>query len=261
MDTLWQQAQALLAQASLQRFFDPRHYRSASNEMPYVNASGELKRIDRLVEFDNEVWVLDYKLGVSEDSARYRAQMLEYQAAMQSVYAGKTVRRAGVWGWSVERVSLARNKYRDLRPAEQLLEIGIECNEVFTESNYCRREPRIGNIVRGQLLRYAELTQHRPLATQRRHFHSGHSQERIHKSHCIFQGRWMNEYLRIGNQPQKAGNYHGHEIQARAVSASRNSFINTCIGYLMVRMIATRRSDQHVDIRRHRRRHPARLYC
>ena len=62
--------------------------------MPYVNAKGELKRIDRLVEFDGEVWVLDYKLGGSEDAARYRAQMQEYRAAMQAVYAGRKVRCA-----------------------------------------------------------------------------------------------------------------------------------------------------------------------
>ena len=94
MDALWQQAQALLAQPSLQRFFDPQHYLGANNEMSYVNAAGELKRIDRLVEFDGEVWVLDYKTGDSADSAPYRAQMLEYRTAMQSVYAGKKVRCA-----------------------------------------------------------------------------------------------------------------------------------------------------------------------
>jgi ATP-dependent helicase/nuclease subunit A len=48
-------------------------------------------RIDRLVEFDDEVWVLDYKLGDSEEAARYQAQMREYQVAMQSVYTGKKV--------------------------------------------------------------------------------------------------------------------------------------------------------------------------
>ncbi len=94
MEPLWQQAQALLSSPELARFFDAKHYRNACNEMPYVNAIGELKRIDRLVEFDDEVWVLDYKLGDSEDVARYRAQMQEYRAAMQSVYAGKTVRCA-----------------------------------------------------------------------------------------------------------------------------------------------------------------------
>jgi ATP-dependent helicase/nuclease subunit A len=94
LDALWQQAQHLLALPQLARFFDPRHYLGANNEMPYVNAAGELKRIDRLVEFADEVWVLDYKLAGSEDAARYRAQMQEYRTAMQSVYRGKKVRCA-----------------------------------------------------------------------------------------------------------------------------------------------------------------------
>ncbi len=94
MDTLWQQAQHLLASPPLRRFFEPQHYLGANNEMPYVNAAGELKRIDRLVEFDDEVWVLDYKLADSEVAARYRAQMQEYRQAMQAVYPGKKVRCA-----------------------------------------------------------------------------------------------------------------------------------------------------------------------
>lgn len=94
MDALWQQAQQLMAQPHLQRFFDAALYRSAHNEMPYVNAQGELKRIDRLVEFDTEVWVLDYKTGASHDPAPYRAQMNEYRGAMQSVYADTAVRCA-----------------------------------------------------------------------------------------------------------------------------------------------------------------------
>jgi ATP-dependent helicase/nuclease subunit A len=97
IDTLWPQAQHLLTSPQLARFFDAQQYRSACNEMPYINAKGELKRIDRLVEFDEEVWVLDYKLGGSEETARYRAQMQEYRVAMQTVYAGKTVRCALVF--------------------------------------------------------------------------------------------------------------------------------------------------------------------
>ena len=65
--------------------------------MPYINAVGEIKRIDRLVEFDDEVWLLDYKLGDSADAARYRAQMQEYRGAMQTMYAGKAVRCALVF--------------------------------------------------------------------------------------------------------------------------------------------------------------------
>jgi ATP-dependent helicase/nuclease subunit A len=94
IDTLWRQAQAMIEQSTLQRFFDPKQYLSANNEMPYVNLRGELKRIDRLVEYDDEVWVLDYKLGESGVTGRYRAQLSEYRTAMQAVYAGKKVRCA-----------------------------------------------------------------------------------------------------------------------------------------------------------------------
>jgi len=97
MESLWLQAHHLLAMPQLARFFDARNYQRACNEIPYVNASGELRRIDRLVEFKDEVWVLDYKLSTGEDSARYRAQMREYKTAMQAVFAGKTVRCALVF--------------------------------------------------------------------------------------------------------------------------------------------------------------------
>jgi ATP-dependent helicase/nuclease subunit A len=91
IDALWQQVQHLLAMKQLVRFFDTRYYRSACNEMSYINDHGELKRIDRLVEFDDEVWVLDYKMGDTESAARYRTQMHEYRSAMQAVYPGKAV--------------------------------------------------------------------------------------------------------------------------------------------------------------------------
>ena len=92
MDNLWRQALALLKQPGLQRFYDPGQYQSAHNEMSYVNFQGDLKRMDRLVEFDNEVWVLDYKTGASTSLKPYRVQMEEYRSAMQSVYSDKRVR-------------------------------------------------------------------------------------------------------------------------------------------------------------------------
>jgi ATP-dependent helicase/nuclease subunit A len=62
------------------------------------------------VEFDDEVWVLDYKLGSSTvgefsadadvklshsiEVARHHEQMQEYRTAMQTVYVGKTVKCA-----------------------------------------------------------------------------------------------------------------------------------------------------------------------
>jgi len=98
MVSLWQQAQQLIARPELQRYYDPRQFRRACNEMPYVNARGELKRIDRMVEFDAEVWVLDYKTGEATNPEKYRAQMAEYRSAMQTVYAGKPVRCALLFG-------------------------------------------------------------------------------------------------------------------------------------------------------------------
>ncbi len=94
MSVLWQQAQRLLNAPHLQRFFVAQHYQSASNELSYVNANGELRRIDRLVEFATEVWVLDYKTGAVPDVLAGRAQLNEYRVAMQAVYPHKTVRCA-----------------------------------------------------------------------------------------------------------------------------------------------------------------------
>jgi ATP-dependent helicase/nuclease subunit A len=94
MNSLWQQVQHLLVLPHLKRFFDPQDYLTAANEMAYVNARGETRRIDRLVEFAGEVWVLDYKTGAKSESAPYRAQMREYRAAMQAVYESKIVRCA-----------------------------------------------------------------------------------------------------------------------------------------------------------------------
>ena len=98
MPELWQHAQRLLAAPHLVRFFDERHYRAASNEVAYVNAHGELRRIDRLVEFDHDVWVLDYKTGASSSAASYAAQLEEYRAAIQAIYPHKTIRSALIFG-------------------------------------------------------------------------------------------------------------------------------------------------------------------
>jgi ATP-dependent helicase/nuclease subunit A len=98
MGPLLQQALQLIALPHLQRFFNPQLYRQASNELSYVNARGELKRIDRLVEFEDELWVLDYKTGIKSEIDPYRAQMQEYRAAMQAVYPGRKVRCALLFG-------------------------------------------------------------------------------------------------------------------------------------------------------------------
>jgi ATP-dependent helicase/nuclease subunit A len=92
MGALWQHALDLLNNPALTRFFDARQYLAASNEVAYVNAGGQLRRMDRLVEFDDEVWVLDYKTGVS--SQDYLAQLEEYRTAMRAIHPHKAVRCA-----------------------------------------------------------------------------------------------------------------------------------------------------------------------
>jgi len=93
---IWTSAQSLLAHPDLVRFFDPDRYVRAANEISYINAAGEVRRIDRLIELDDEVWVLDYKTGaVPGDAGRlaqYEAQMHEYCAAMSGIVPGKRVR-------------------------------------------------------------------------------------------------------------------------------------------------------------------------
>lgn len=93
------EARAILAEPGLARFFDPAAYRRARNELPFVTAGGELRRMDRVVEFDDEVWVLDYKTGVlapeadvAVAAARHREQMQEYVAALAGLMPGRRVR-------------------------------------------------------------------------------------------------------------------------------------------------------------------------
>ncbi|MFY9260496.1 MAG: UvrD-helicase domain-containing protein [Gallionella sp.] len=92
------QAEHILTAPHLVKFFDATLHQTASNEVAYVNADGEVRRMDRLVEFENEIWVLDYKSGNPNEAPRYHPQLHEYRAAMQSVYPHKTVRSGLIFG-------------------------------------------------------------------------------------------------------------------------------------------------------------------
>jgi ATP-dependent helicase/nuclease subunit A len=93
---MWDSAQRLMSDAALTRFFEPRLFTRAANELAYVTAAGEVRRIDRLVEFADEVWVLDYKTGAPPDDARlvaaYDEQMQAYAAAVATMVPGKAVK-------------------------------------------------------------------------------------------------------------------------------------------------------------------------
>jgi ATP-dependent helicase/nuclease subunit A len=102
---LMQRAHAILAAPRLKRFFDASEFVAAYNEVPVVDAQSGVKRIDRLVEFEQEVWVLDYKSTTGEqlraDGERlgeYRDQLSGYAGALANVYAAKRLRTAIVCG-------------------------------------------------------------------------------------------------------------------------------------------------------------------
>jgi ATP-dependent helicase/nuclease subunit A len=88
------QARRVLAQPQLERFFNPALHRAARNEMEIVTPAGVL-RCDRVVMFDDEVWILDYKRRLLDsERADYAAQLARYREALVSVFSDKRIRSA-----------------------------------------------------------------------------------------------------------------------------------------------------------------------
>jgi len=79
----------------LLQFFDPAIYRNAWNELDVVNEE-RCMRIDRLVEFENELVVLDYKLSIPDKTdplySQYQLQLKRYCQAVQRLFPDKMVR-------------------------------------------------------------------------------------------------------------------------------------------------------------------------
>ncbi len=91
-------ARALLARGELARFFDPARYLRAHSERALLDADGQIQRLDRVVEFEDAVWVIDYKTG--EDSltlsdtdlaARHRAQLERYGQLVAALHPAKAI--------------------------------------------------------------------------------------------------------------------------------------------------------------------------
>jgi ATP-dependent helicase/nuclease subunit A len=106
-ESLIRHAQSILRAPHLQQFFDPEKFISAQNEVSVVDVNCELLRLDRLVEFSNEVWVLDYKSATSQTAqsslllAVYRAQLARYRGALLDIYPNKTLRCGLIFGDAV----------------------------------------------------------------------------------------------------------------------------------------------------------------
>jgi ATP-dependent helicase/nuclease subunit A len=98
-----EQAQRILRMPELQRFFDPTKFVAAYNELEIAQVANDsddakLARIDRLVEFETEVWVLDYKSSERANADQHREQIVAYCDAVRDLYPGKAVRGAVIDG-------------------------------------------------------------------------------------------------------------------------------------------------------------------
>lgn len=92
--TIGGQATALLNSPLLRRFFDSRSYRAAFNEMELSSEQGWL-RLDRVVLFDSEAWILDYKRRLTPmDQPAYVAQLRRYRDAAFRIFPDLTWRMA-----------------------------------------------------------------------------------------------------------------------------------------------------------------------
>jgi ATP-dependent helicase/nuclease subunit A len=92
--TIAGQAQTILSQATLEKFFNPAQHRYARNEMEML-FDGEILRLDRLVMFEDDLWVLDYKRHYfAHQHADYQQQMARYQRACETLFPNQRVRTA-----------------------------------------------------------------------------------------------------------------------------------------------------------------------
>ena len=89
-------AERLLALPAAQNFFDPARYRRAWNEVEVGDGLGGVLRIDRLVEREDGLYVLDYKSSASDTPrlAEYRLQVAAYCSALMGAFPGQKIRGA-----------------------------------------------------------------------------------------------------------------------------------------------------------------------
>jgi ATP-dependent helicase/nuclease subunit A len=88
------QALTILSQPKLERFFNPTKFRAARNEMDIV-VENRLMRFDRVVMFDDAIWILDYKRNLLDgERVAYRAQLAQYRAAGRAIFLEDNLKTA-----------------------------------------------------------------------------------------------------------------------------------------------------------------------
>ena len=86
-------AQRILEAPELKSYLTAGHWIAAWNELDILSKEGKSYRIDRLVEFDDHLAILDYKLSIpevgSEQYGKYRGQLQHYQQELARIRADK----------------------------------------------------------------------------------------------------------------------------------------------------------------------------
>lgn len=86
------QVEMILANPALEQFFNPKKFLTAHNEME-IWFQKKMLRLDRVVHFYEEIWVLDYKRQyLPSEVPAYQTQIREYKAALRAVNQQKSVR-------------------------------------------------------------------------------------------------------------------------------------------------------------------------
>jgi len=93
-----QQADKILNNTTLEKYFNATKFVAAFNEME-IWFQKKLLRLDRVVHFADEIWVLDYKRRyLQKEVADYEVQLQEYVNALKALDSGKQVRAGLILG-------------------------------------------------------------------------------------------------------------------------------------------------------------------
>lgn len=95
-NTLLHRAKTVLEAPELKRYLTSGEWIAAWNELDLVNQGGKSTRMDRLVELEDHIAIIDYKLTIpnvgSEKYEKYRKQLLGYQAELSRIRQDKPLK-------------------------------------------------------------------------------------------------------------------------------------------------------------------------
>jgi len=95
MKQAFQAAQTILSQPHLLNYFDPSKYLNAWNELDLIDENSNLFKVDRLVELNEKLVILDYKLNIPVQGTdalnKYENQIKKYAEIIRKLRGDKLV--------------------------------------------------------------------------------------------------------------------------------------------------------------------------